>query len=275
MSNTMTTHSGSIPYRTEPAEDGGGALSNAVPGAMLIINADDWGRSREETDAARSCYRERRITSVSAMVFMDDSERAAQLACEDQLDVGLHLNLSESYTAAVAQPSAAAHQRIVRFMTANKYAMLLYRAGLRQDFRRVYETQFEEFVRLYGRPPSHIDGHQHRHLCTNMLVHEVIPRGQKVRRNFHFWPGEKGPLNRAYRHLVDRHLKRRYRVTDFFFALSQCSKAERFHRVLELARVASVELMTHPRNRDEFAFLTSDRFSKLLNGLRLGTYASL
>src|SRR5437868_14435949 len=40
------------------------------------LNADDWGRSGAETDAALRCYKGGRITSVSAMVFMQDSERA-------------------------------------------------------------------------------------------------------------------------------------------------------------------------------------------------------
>jgi len=61
---------------------------------MLIINADDWGRSRTETDAALQCYEKGRITSASAMVFMEDSERAADIAKENQVDVGLHLNFS-------------------------------------------------------------------------------------------------------------------------------------------------------------------------------------
>ena len=59
---------------------------------MLIINADDWGRAVAETDAALRCYRAGRITSVSAMVFMHDSERAATLAKQEDLDAGLHLN---------------------------------------------------------------------------------------------------------------------------------------------------------------------------------------
>jgi len=65
---------------------------------MLIVNADDFGRSTAETDAALRCYQEGRITSVSAMVFMEDSERAAELAKETQLDVGLHLNFAEALT---------------------------------------------------------------------------------------------------------------------------------------------------------------------------------
>ena len=65
---------------------------------MLIINADDFGRSVAETDAALRCYIAGRITSVSAMVFMADSERAAELAKENELDVGLHLNFTERFT---------------------------------------------------------------------------------------------------------------------------------------------------------------------------------
>src|SRR5262245_28926635 len=48
--------------------------------AMLIVNADDLGRSKAETDAAMACYAKDRITSTSAMVFMTDSERASELA---------------------------------------------------------------------------------------------------------------------------------------------------------------------------------------------------
>jgi len=46
---------------------------------MLIINADDFGRSELETDVILKCYHERRITSTTAMVFMADSVRAADL----------------------------------------------------------------------------------------------------------------------------------------------------------------------------------------------------
>ena len=84
---------------------------------MLIINADDWGRSVAETDAALTCYREGRITSVSAMVFMVDSERAAELANAHGLDVGLHLNFSEPFTDDKCPRGLRhCHNRIVRFL---------------------------------------------------------------------------------------------------------------------------------------------------------------
>src|SRR4051812_41107581 len=127
---------------------------------MIIINADDLGRSEAETEAALACYAEGRITSTSAMVFMEDSERGAARAKECGIGVGLHLNFSQRYTGRAPARLADAQSRIVRFMTASKYAVLLYHPGLRNDFRDVVLSQRDEFLRLYGQAPSHIDGHQ-------------------------------------------------------------------------------------------------------------------
>src|SRR5438876_844122 len=94
---------------------------------MLIINADDFGRSAAETDAALKYCREGRVTSVSAMMFMKDSERAAALAKDNELNVGLHINFSEPFTGAGQPPEVAKnHERIVRYLTRNKYAQLIY-----------------------------------------------------------------------------------------------------------------------------------------------------
>src|SRR6266496_591976 len=155
---------------------------------MLIINADDWGRSVRETDAAFRCYKKGRVTSVSAMVFMADSERAAELAKEDNLEVGLHLNFTEKFTApGITTTLANYHNRIVRFLTRNRYSQVLYNPFLRREFSYSYQAQADEFARLFGKAPSHIDGHHHMHLCGNLLFSNVIPAGMKMRRNFSFW----------------------------------------------------------------------------------------
>lgn len=244
--------------------------------AMLIVNADDWGRSRAETDLELECFRAGCVTSVSAMVFMEDSERAAGLAKENGVDVGLHLNLSQRYNG--RKPGAAAedaHERIVGFMTKSKYAVLLYRPGLRKYFREVFQSQLDEFVLLYGKQPSHVDGHQHRHLCANVLLGDVIPSGVKVRRNFSFWPDEKTLLNRACRSLMDGCLARRYRLTDYFFSLGQCLEANSMPRVVETARTGNVELMTHPIHAEEKNWLLSDAFSETMKELHLAPYSQL
>ncbi len=243
---------------------------------MIIVNADDWGRSMDETNAALCCHAGHRITSVTAMVFMQDSERAAELALEHGLDVGLHLNFSQPYAGTLRNRALSASQeRVCAFINSSRYSFLLYSLGLRKDFIATYEAQSEEFLRLYGKPPSHVDGHHHKHLCGNVLLDNVIPRGQKLRRNFFFWPDEKGPLNRAYRRLADRLLARRYRLPDYFFALSQCLHGDRLAKVLELARTHVVELMTHPVSPRERDCLMSEQYVSQLTQLERGTYSSI
>lgn len=234
---------------------------------MLIINADDWGRCRAETDAALKCYTKGRIRSVSAMVFMEDSERAAEIAKVHKIDAGLHLNFTDSFTNDVSGSLATCHDRIARFLGRSKYAQLIYNPRLRADFACSYRAQSEEFERLFGKAPPRIDGHHHMHLCANMLLSEVIPAGTVVRRNFSFRPGEKGRINRAYRALVDRWLARRYRLTDYFFDLTQTVEACKLDRVIALAKVANVELMTHPVVETERRFLMSDEFEAELRQL--------
>ena len=244
---------------------------------MLIINADDWGRSREETDRALCCYKKNRITSTTAMVFMQDSARAAEVARDCGIDTGLHLNLSQNYTdtTGVSPSQVAAHNRIVRFLKSGKYAVLLYNPFLRAAFREVFQTQMAEYHRLYGKAPSHVDGHQHMHLCANMLMDGVIPRGQKVRRSFSFFPGEKSFFNRAYRRWVDGRLAGRHRLTQYFFALSQHLEVERLGRVVQLATGATVELMTHPIAPREGELLLNDKFVEILGGVPMGNYSAI
>jgi predicted glycoside hydrolase/deacetylase ChbG (UPF0249 family) len=237
--------------------------------AMLIVNADDLGRSRAETDSVLACHARGRIDSASAMVCMVDSERAANLAQHAGLSVGLHLNLSEPFTTSgVDQKLRTSHERICRFLRRSKYALLMFHPLLVGDFARVVEAQVELFRRLYGRDPAHIDGHRHMHLCTNVLLQRLLPDGVRVRRSFSFTPGEKSFLNRGYRACIDHALARRHRLTDQFFSLSQQMKCSRLDRVLALASKGDVELMVHPVWRHEYEYLMSDAFAALLAQVR-------
>jgi len=204
---------------------------------------------------------------------MKDSERAADVATRMNVDIGLHLNFSEPLSAcAVPAALAAEHRSIAEFLARSPYARLMYNPMLRTAFRNVYDAQIEEFNRLYGRAPSHIDGHHHQHLCANMLVDPLIPRGFRVRRNFTFVVGEKGIMNRGYRRLVDICLARRYVITDYFFSLQQSlnGHARSLVEISDLAKVGDVELMTHPRNPEEFGCLSGMQFERLLGAIAPG-----
>jgi chitin disaccharide deacetylase len=242
---------------------------------MLIINADDLGRSEMETDLAVDCYLKRRVTSATAMVFMKDSERAADLAKAKAMDVGLHINLCEMFTGQyVPVRLREYHDTICRFLGKSKYALLLYHPLLKNAFQYVFLSQKEEFIRLYGHPPSHMDGHKHMHLASNMLLGKIIPAGTKVRRSFTFFPDEKGIVNRAYRKSIDFLLGRRYRLVNYFFALPLYD-SKRLENIMDLAKISNVELMTHPNFSNQYNYLMSEEYMKAISKVQLGSYLSL
>lgn len=242
---------------------------------MLIINADDLGGSRTATDRSMLCFRNERITSASAMVFMADSERASELARQHMLDSGLHLNFTLAFSGRCKSSSLIERQgRIASFLLASKWCRLLYNPRLKSDFHYVYSAQYEEYVRLYDKHPTHVDGHHHMHLCTNVLIDGLIPKRAKVRRNFSFAAGEKNVLNRAYRRLVDSILTRRHTCTDAFFSISP-AHGTRLRNAVKVARSYSVEIMTHPERDEDLAFLMSDTFLEIVYGAERGSYASL
>lgn len=207
---------------------------------------------------------------------MEDSQRAAELANENGIDVGLHINLTQKPTQEnKSSQFCEYHERINAFLLNNKYNFLFYNPILRKQFKYVFQVQYEEFVRIYEKAPSHIDGHHHMHLCTNMLLQNIIPKGLKVRRNFSFKRGEKGVLNRTYRACIDKILAKRFIMTDYLFSLSQCLKNDRLSRVFELSKISNVELQTHPEFAEEFEFLMGNIYNQTISGLPKGSFAQL
>lgn len=242
---------------------------------MLIINADDWGLNELATDNCLACYKNGSITSASAMMFMADTERSAELALESGLDMGLHLNFTEKFNGYVKSSVLNEYQqRIAAFLLKNKYCTLLYNPLLKRSFDYVYKAQYEEYIRLYKRIPTHIDGHHHMHLCMNVLINKVIPKGFKVRRNFSFAPGEKNPFNRFYRSFIDMRLMRRYVCTDFFYSILPI-QYKRLQKITNLAKSSNIELMVHPENAEEHNYLMSEECLWMISDVKKGTYVNL
>jgi len=223
---------------------------------LLILNADDWGRDHQTTDRTLECFLRGTISSVSAMVFMQDSERAAAMALGRRIDAGLHLNFTTPFSAPNCPARLVERQReLAAYLRHHRFAMVVYHPGLRRSFKYVIAAQLEEFSRLYGAAPRRLDGHHHMHLCANVLLGRLLPPGTVVRRNFSFQPGEKSFGNRFYRKVVDRMLARRHRLTDFFFSLPALDPPGHMQKILSLARDFTVEVAAHPIDPEEYRFL--------------------
>jgi chitin disaccharide deacetylase len=250
--------------RAQP-EHGGRAAAGA-----LIINADDWGRDRETTDRTAECVGSGSITSVSAMVYMEDSERAATMARERAIDAGLHLNLTTPFSAPAMPPRLAQHQdALAAHLFRHRLSPVVFNPALMGSFRYVVQAQIDEFARLYGAAPYRIDGHHHMHLCANVIFAGLMPAGAVVRRNFSFRPGEKSVANRTYRRFVDAVLGRRHPLVDFLFVLPPPDAAGRLQQIVDLARESVVELEAHPVIPDEYAWLTGGGMTNRLKDARV------
>jgi predicted glycoside hydrolase/deacetylase ChbG (UPF0249 family) len=237
-------------------------------GGLLIVNADDWGRDAHTTDCILDCVGRQAVSAVSAMVFMEDSDRASALALDHSIDAGLHLNFTSPFTARYSPaPLVARQMRIATYLRRHRLAQLLFNPILVASFEYVVAAQIDEFRRLYGADPSRLDGHHHMHLCANVLLQRLLPPGTVVRRNFSFQPGEKGVVNRTYRRFVDSTLVRRHRLVDFLFPLAPLQPAERLRRVFSLAREHVVEVETHPVQPDEYRFLFEGEILRWAGGL--------
>jgi chitin disaccharide deacetylase len=250
---------------SEPAR-----VCGEAPHAGLVVTADDWGSEPRTTKMILDCALRGAVSSVSAMVFMEDSERAAATARERGIEAGLHLNLTTAFSAPECPGRLREHQQLLaRCLLKSRLAQVMFYPGLTRSFAYVVAAQLEEFRRLYGTDPEFLDGHRHMHLCTNVLLQGLLPPGTLVRRSFSFRRGEKGLANRLYRRLVDGMLHRRHRLVDFFFSLVPFESPGRLHRVFALAREFAVEVMAHPANLGEYRFLEGGEMLRQAQGVRI------
>jgi predicted glycoside hydrolase/deacetylase ChbG (UPF0249 family) len=229
---------------------------------MLIINADDMGASRSTTDPVLEGFSEGTITSTTAMVWMPDSERAASLAREWGLPVGLHLNLTMPFGDRAA-PDAVRERQLA-----------LTRCFGPESWRRGEPTsvpagqiaaaiadQLQRFREQFGEP-THLDGHHHVHVHPAVL--SQLPRSMAIR----------PPLQRARGALAQRWRRRRFAGPSACLAFGEVHPALGGEglQLLEPARHEVLEVMVHPAQPTERDALRSPEWQAALATLPLRSY---
>lgn len=243
---------------------------------MIIITADDYGKTRHATDSILKCFSNKRITSASAMVFMEDSARAASLSLQTDMEMGLHLNFTMPFSADTDFPKLREHHnRVVPYLIKNKFDQIIYNPLLAGSFDFLFKAQLEEFIRLYGRYPDFYNGHHHMHLCANMLMGRMLTKGTHVRRTFTFDQGEKNPFNLLYRRILDMIVFRRFISTDYFFSILPLQNHERLQNIFNRSVNNNIEIEVHPENTDEIEFLLSGPYLSLMESSPVGNFQKI
>jgi len=260
----------------------------------LIINADDFGRSRSINEAVIRAHREGVLTTASLMVNEPDCAEAVALAkANPQLGVGLHLAL-------LCGRSGLPREKIPGLVNERgefsddpvgvgiKY---FFQRGLREPLRAEIREQFARF-RATGLPLDHVNGHLHLHLhpaVFTILMEEAEVFGLRhvrlTREPFWLdWPLASG--RRFYRALHGfiywllaarsraRLQARRIRHTERVFGLLQNDRVDETYvlKLLEVLPPGDSELYSHPsldKFKHEFDALVSPRVKALIEQRRI------
>jgi predicted glycoside hydrolase/deacetylase ChbG (UPF0249 family) len=126
---------------------------------LLIVNADDFGRSSGINRGVAEGHERGIVTSASLMVRWPASVEAAEYAREHpRLSLGLHVDLGEwAY-----RPEAEEWVRVYQVVPENDPSAVAEAVAM----------QLTTFRQLSGRDPTHLDSHQHVH--RNEPVRSVL-----------------------------------------------------------------------------------------------------
>jgi len=267
-----------LPLDARPENRIRGELMPASQVPRLIVNADDFGRNTEATDRTIEVFRAGRITSATAMVHMEDSERAAALALEAGMPVGLHVNLTDPFTATGIPASVRARQRkACRHFSPGRLRLRSWSFDprIRRDVESAVADQLQRFEELYGGPPSHFDGHKHVHCCPNVVLAAPLRPIGRARNGLRAWPGARGAMGalRAVRRALTY---RRLLTTRYFLDIDKLFRdPDSLAARIGACRETSVEVMAHPGFPHELRALRSPLWGQALEGSPLGSYGDL
>ncbi len=219
----------------------------------LVVNADDFGFTRDVDAGIVEAYRTGILRATTLMANGEAFEDAVGLARANQgLDIGCHLVLVQGRS--VARPGAALPDTIAELIRWLALRRIDVYEELRAQIRRILEA---------GLQPTHLDTHKHTHLLPPVL-HAVARLSEEfgipwVRRPFDFplrggapapWPVRATSrslriVRGRFRAVLARH---GCRTTDYFAGF-QITGRFRTRELVELIRQlpeGSTELMCHP-----------------------------
>lgn len=147
-----------------------------------IFNADDFGISKGVNAAIVKAHREGILNSASLMINQKYADEAVKLAKEmPELEIGLHVNLTNEYPAAPAQKIPLLVDEHGKLK--NGFVNLLLLSFLKpRQLRQQAETEMCAQIVKYlatGLPLQHLDSHRHVH-----MIPQIFKAMRKLQKEF-------------------------------------------------------------------------------------------
>lgn len=214
--------------------------------SKLIVNADDFGISKEVNFAIMAAMDAGICTDTTLLTNFEDSEHAANLAISrNRTDsVGIHLNLTEGFPLTKKIRNEPLFCNKEGFFHNKKVKRIVFLSKSEKKAVSEELTSQINLCRKFGVSISHADSHSHIHeepglglLIMNILKKENIPF-LRLTNNI----GKTSLVNKLYRSAYNTFLGFNGLVgTDYFASLSDLND---YKKVIEVDSV--VELMIHP-----------------------------
>jgi len=206
---------------------------------MLIVNADDLGRTVGINDGIFTAHRDGLVTSATLMVGYAAAEPAAAEARRyRKLGIGLHVALTGGIP--ILRP-----ERVPSLVDGNGRLPAKPEGHGDLDADEVLaevEAQLRRFRRLMGRMPTHLDSHHHSHrlpVVREALITVALRNGLPVRNSS---PSVGDRLSEAGVPTTD------FFIEEFFAA---ATGVDDLLAVLAALEPGTTELMCHPAYIDD------------------------
>ena len=127
---------------------------------LLIVNADDFGLSKGQNYGIVEACRHGVVTSTTAMVNADAIEHAVALSRDlPALGIGMHFVLTLGMPL-TSMPGLTREGQLGKWI----WEMAEQGSLPLEEIARELDCQYNRFVDLFGREPTHIDSHHHVHM---------------------------------------------------------------------------------------------------------------
>lgn len=205
---------------------------------MIIINADDFGLTKQKTDAIIEAYKKGYITDTTMVVNTDSFEYAASKIIENHLEdsIGLHFNLTEGKPLSTKILDCEAFTRNGYFhneINRNKKLTKKEKQAVYEELEAQAKKMKENSIHL-----THCDSHHHIHtapniypifleVCKEYRIHKV-----RITRNIGNIPSAKLFLKKMF----NNKLRKKFITTDFFG----------MYEDFDGNKIGNTEIMVHP-----------------------------
>jgi len=238
---------------------------------LVIIHADDFGRTAGINRAIAKGYSEGIITSTSILANTPNFEDAAKFAkIHPDLDIGIHLTIIGGRSISDPKKVKSLLNKDETFH--NVWTQLLPALALGRVDPKELELEFEEQilrVKNYGLKPTHLDSHQHVHMyplimkvlvklaCKHKIPWIRLPQeGFNARLAMHSVSGKRVCESNAKRFLLAflSGMLRKHIATsgvsypDCFYGMMNSGNMtkEVFLRLIDFIEPGLTEIMCHP-----------------------------